>query len=335
MVALLTVLVWGTTFINTKILLQSLTPTALLLLRFILGYLAFLFMVRKPIGFHGWKREALFAAAGLTGITLYFLVEHMALQNTSAGNVCVIVSTAPLFTALLKHLTDPTSKKLTKRFFLGFVLAIGGIALITFGGQQVHLSPIGDLTALLSALMWALYNLTTERLERAGESAMAVTRRIFFLRHSVYPAFHSAYRNNLSAGRAVYPHDRAQPAFSRHPGFRHLFCQLELRRPATGPCCHQHLHLSAAGRHHSSRCPHPARTSHTHLLHRHSAHFRRAPALLVQEPFLCTAFRSITPMETLHRAQLMKPLSGIWAVAFSERFPGRFSLDTKLTHFFH
>ena len=104
----------------------------------------------------------------------------MALQKTSAGNVCVIVSTAPLFTALLKRLTDPTSKKLTKRFFLGFVLAIGGIALITFGGQQVHLSPIGDLTALLSALMWALYNLTTERLERAGESAMAVTRRIFF-----------------------------------------------------------------------------------------------------------------------------------------------------------
>ena len=116
LVALLTVLVWGTTFINTKILLQSLTPTALLLLRFILGYLAFLFMARKPIGFHGWKREALFAAAGLTGITLYFLVEHMALQNTSAGNVCVIVSTAPLFTALLKRLTDPTSKKLTKRF---------------------------------------------------------------------------------------------------------------------------------------------------------------------------------------------------------------------------
>ena len=180
LVALLTVLVWGTTFINTKILLQSLTPTALLLLRFILGYLAFLFMARKPIGFHGWKREALFAAAGLTGITLYFLVEHMALQNTSAGNVCVIVSTAPLFTALLKRLTDPTSKKLPMRFFLGFVLAIGGIALITFGGQQVHLSPIGDLTALLSALMWALYNLTTERLERAGESAMAVTRRIFF-----------------------------------------------------------------------------------------------------------------------------------------------------------
>ena len=38
--ALLTILIWGTTFISTKVLLTSFQPVEILFLRFVLGFLA-------------------------------------------------------------------------------------------------------------------------------------------------------------------------------------------------------------------------------------------------------------------------------------------------------
>ena len=38
--ALVTILIWGTTFISTKVLLDTLSPVEILFLRFSLGYLA-------------------------------------------------------------------------------------------------------------------------------------------------------------------------------------------------------------------------------------------------------------------------------------------------------
>ena len=39
-----------------------------------------------------WKKELLFAGAGLTGVTLYFLLENIALTYTFASNVGIIVA---------------------------------------------------------------------------------------------------------------------------------------------------------------------------------------------------------------------------------------------------
>ena len=38
--ALITILIWGTTFISTKVLLTALSPIEILFLRFVIGYLA-------------------------------------------------------------------------------------------------------------------------------------------------------------------------------------------------------------------------------------------------------------------------------------------------------
>ena len=50
--------------------------------------------------FKSWKQELTFAAAGLTGMTLYYLMENVALTYSQASNVGVIVSIAPVFTAI-------------------------------------------------------------------------------------------------------------------------------------------------------------------------------------------------------------------------------------------
>ena len=46
--ALVTVLIWGTTFVSTKVLLTRFTPIEILLFRFVLGYLALWLVYPRP-----------------------------------------------------------------------------------------------------------------------------------------------------------------------------------------------------------------------------------------------------------------------------------------------
>ena len=176
--ALATILIWGTTYISTKVLLRDFTPIEILFLRFTLG-LGVLALVREKLPFRGWKEERLYLAAGLTGVTLYFLFENIALTLTSASNVGVLVTTAPFFTALLSaiFLREERPKM---RFFLGFVLALGGIALLSYSGSaMLKLNPLGDGLALLAALVWAAYSVIMKKIGRLGRPMIACTRRTF------------------------------------------------------------------------------------------------------------------------------------------------------------
>ena len=100
---LMTIIIWGTTFVSTKVLLEAFTPIEILFFRFTLGYLS-LWAIYPRKGTYGTLRqELLFAAAGLCGVTLYFLLENIALTYTFASNVGVIISIAPFFTAFLAN----------------------------------------------------------------------------------------------------------------------------------------------------------------------------------------------------------------------------------------
>ena len=47
--ALLTIFIWGTTFISTKLLLQDFQPVEILFFRFVLGFLALLLIYPRPM----------------------------------------------------------------------------------------------------------------------------------------------------------------------------------------------------------------------------------------------------------------------------------------------
>lgn len=177
--ALLTVIIWGITFISTKILLRHLSPFEILFSRFVLGWLALWLICPVWLGWTGKRQEALFALAGLTGVTLYFLLENIALTYTSAANVSVLVSVAPFFTGLCawKLMRGPCPGP---NFFLGFLVAICGIILVSYNGALLHLNPLGDLLAILAALAWAFYSVIVKCLSNGERSALLITRRIFF-----------------------------------------------------------------------------------------------------------------------------------------------------------
>lgn len=177
--ALLTILIWGTTFISTKVLLCSFQPVEILFFRFLLGLAALMLVYPRRFKGTTWQQELTFAAAGLCGICLYYLLENIALTYTLAANVSVMVALAPFFTALLTHLFLKGEEKLHANFLLGFLLAIVGICLISFSGTRLELNPLGDLLAVLAALVWACYAVLTRKIGGFGYPTVLVTRRIF------------------------------------------------------------------------------------------------------------------------------------------------------------
>lgn len=176
--ALLTIFIWGTTFISTKILLVDFQPVEILFFRFVIGLAVLLLVYPHRLKGTSKRQELTFAAAGLCGICLYYLLENIALTYTMASNVGVIISVAPFFTALLSH-RFLQAEKPKANFYIGFAVAMAGICLISFNGSKLELNPAGDLLALLAALIWACYSVLTKKISGYGYHTILTTRRIF------------------------------------------------------------------------------------------------------------------------------------------------------------
>lgn len=177
--ALITIVIWGTTFISTKILLADFTPIEILFFRFLIGLIVLIAVYPKRLKIKDKKQKLTFAAAGLCGICLYYLLENIALTYTMASNVGVIISVAPFFTAVLSHVFLKTEEKLKVQFLIGFIVAMTGVCLISFSGSELKLNPIGDILAIVAAFVWAVYSLLTRKISSYGYNTIQTTRRIF------------------------------------------------------------------------------------------------------------------------------------------------------------
>lgn len=177
--ALFTVSVWGVTFISTKILLTEIPAEEILFTRFLLGWI-FLWLL-KPARLPIPDRTTIliYAGAGFFGITLYFLLENIALEYSYASNVGVIVSTTPFFTAIVGWLLFDGARP-GWRFYIGCLISFTGIYLVSFQNNSLHFSPLGDTLALLAAITWAFYSNLTKRLAAQNNDSLRVTRGIFF-----------------------------------------------------------------------------------------------------------------------------------------------------------
>ncbi len=65
---LLTVAIWGTTFISTKVLLVDFQPVEILFFRFVLGLIALCLACPHRLRGTSGSQELTFAAAGLCGV---------------------------------------------------------------------------------------------------------------------------------------------------------------------------------------------------------------------------------------------------------------------------
>jgi drug/metabolite transporter (DMT)-like permease len=176
--ALGTILVWGTTFIASTIALRTLSPVELLILRLLIAIAALALANPHRLTLQSRKHEWYLLGAGLSGVTLYFLFEFIALTYTSSSNCSVIISSAPFFVAIATRFLLK-EERLTRPFFVGFVIAMAGVCLVSFAGHTLKLNPLGDALCILAAISWAFYSVFIRKLEGYGYNMMLITRRIF------------------------------------------------------------------------------------------------------------------------------------------------------------
>lgn len=179
LIALFTILVWGTTFVATKTLLNHYDPLQIMLLRFLVAWVILFLLTRKVEKPRSAKEELGIFVLSLSGITVYYYFENTALTYTLASNVSIILAAAPIFTAILVHIFSG-DEKMNIRTWAGFVIAIAGVVLVVFNGTYVlKLNPLGDALSMLAALSWGIYSVLLKKYINRYDN-MLLTRKISF-----------------------------------------------------------------------------------------------------------------------------------------------------------
>ena len=112
--ALFAVIVWGGSFIATKIAVGQISPVAVVWLRFAMGIPMILFavIVRKQFTFPKGNEWWYFTLLGFLGITLHQWLQSNGLKTAQATTTAWIVATSPAFIAILGWLVLKEKLKL-------------------------------------------------------------------------------------------------------------------------------------------------------------------------------------------------------------------------------
>jgi drug/metabolite transporter (DMT)-like permease len=180
--ALFAVIVWGASFIATKVALQDLSPITIVWLRFLIGViiLGLTVVLRKQFALPEKKEWGYFALLGFLGITLHQWLQSNALQTSEASTTAWIVATTPVFMALLGWFLLKERLGWTKN--LGILLAFLGVLVVVSKGDLGSISigrfgAPGDILVLISSINWAVFS----ALSRRGLKSHPASLMMFYL----------------------------------------------------------------------------------------------------------------------------------------------------------
>ncbi len=162
------VAVWGASFIATKVALRDVSPATVVWLRFAMGILvlgAFVFL-RKEFLLQPPKVLAYFALLGFIGITFHQWLQSNGLTTAQASTSAWIVSTTPIFIAILGWLFLKEYLRLDQ--IAGILVATAGVLLVVSKGNlnsifRGSFGTPGDILVLISSPNWAVYSVLARK----------------------------------------------------------------------------------------------------------------------------------------------------------------------------
>jgi len=166
--ALFAVIVWGASFIATKIAVGQISPIAVVFIRFAMGIPILLFAVilRKQFAFPKGNEWGYFALLGFLGISFHQWLQSNGLITAQATTTAWIVSTSPAFIAILGWMV--LKEKLNLLQSSGIVLAMIGVLAVVSKGDLSTLvggkfGTTGDFLILISSVNWAVFSILSRR----------------------------------------------------------------------------------------------------------------------------------------------------------------------------
>lgn len=162
---LLPVIFWGLSYLAIKVVLRELEPVEMISARFALAAPVLLVII-KAKRLSVWPREMrgkLVIASFV--VFLHFWVMATGMKETSASNTAWILTTAPIFIALLSWAY--LRERFTLPQWLGLVIAVVGVFALVYNGDSKNLGWIrsrGDVIVLGSCVTWAFYTVGTREI---------------------------------------------------------------------------------------------------------------------------------------------------------------------------
>ena len=193
---LLAVLFWGLSYIAIKVVLTELEPVEMISVRFLLAAPT-LFLILKFKGMRIWPVEMklkLVIAAFV--VFMHFWVMATGMKETSASQTAWILTTAPIFVALLSKAY--LKEGFNSRQWGGLAVACGGVFVLIYNGDPSNLGWInsrGDLIVLGSCVTWAFYTVGTREITSRVHPLVATFWMVFIagLFFVPYTLFTSGY----------------------------------------------------------------------------------------------------------------------------------------------
>jgi drug/metabolite transporter (DMT)-like permease len=176
------VIVWGASFVATKIALQDVSPVTVVWLRFGMGVLILggAVVARREFAFPPVKELGYFALLGFLGIAFHQWLQSTGLQTAQATTTAWIVSAIPVIQAVLAALV--LKEKLKRWAVIGIALAALGVMLIVSKGDPLSLirsgaTTPGDILIIVSAFNWPIFSI----LSRRGLRKFPATLMLFYV----------------------------------------------------------------------------------------------------------------------------------------------------------
>ena len=164
--AICAAILWGASFLLTKVVLTQLGPMSTAALRWAVAAVALIIVsaatargrdvLRRALRHDAWS----FVGLGLVGVSLFYAFQNLALVYTTSIDVGLIMNGVPILTAVLAVWL--LGEQLPRRAIGGVVIALVGVTLITLGGlteadQTARARVLGGLLAVLATLLASLY----------------------------------------------------------------------------------------------------------------------------------------------------------------------------------
>ncbi|MBG9487955.1 DMT family transporter [Bacillus subtilis] len=147
---------WASAFPGIRAGLEGYTPEHLALFRLLIGSMALLlFAVLTQMRLPDLKDIPAIFLLGFLGFAFYHILLNIGEKTVSAGVAGLLVTTAPIFSAMLSRLFYKEHFGFTK--WLGSMISLLGVLLIAFGAGDFTYSMSGILVILLAAFSESIY----------------------------------------------------------------------------------------------------------------------------------------------------------------------------------
>lgn len=178
---ILTVTMWGLSFLSIKITLNVFEPMTLATLRFLIASIILFVVMKIKEPETRLKKEdtKCMVMAGIVGVAIYYCFENYGIKYISSSQASLIIGTIPIFSLIVDSII--LKNKLSFNNLTGVLLSIFGIYFIIGGNIKLESNELLGYIFMFGAVFsWVFYNYATKNLfEKYSQLAIVFYQIVF------------------------------------------------------------------------------------------------------------------------------------------------------------